>query len=188
MYKRYGAAALSCVACNDRFVRLFRALHMKRLTFQLRQTLRPVHLLHRNIPIHEALLADIAATSPIVSRLATMVCAKCAKLSKTSLATAEVKRKSDSITSTGISYSSKPSSAASGPSGIGKSKLLSKAAKNPYAAYSASCEKCKVKVQQGHKFCQKCAYKDNVCAGCGRKEKAAGASTSVVQGQKFSAK
>lgn len=116
-----------------------------------------------------------------------MVCTRCARLSTpTSLATASIKRKEDSQTSTGIAYTSKAS--ASGPSGIGKSKLLSKAAKNPYAAYAASCETCKVKINQGHKYCQKCAYKRAECARCGKKEKAAASTTGLVEGKKFSAK
>lgn len=70
-----------------------------------------------------------------------MVCAKCQKLSKgtTTLATPAVKKKSE------MYYGSPASSAASaagkksstlGQTGIVKSKLLSKAAKNPYAQYS----------------------------------------------------
>jgi hypothetical protein len=125
-----------------------------------------------------------------------MVCAKCARLStnKTTLATSTVTRKSDTLTSSGISYTSKPgrltsaTSAAQGPSGIGKSKLLSASARNPYAAYAASCEKCKVKVQQGHKFCHKCSYKANVCAGCGKKDVGGTKAGEVVQGARFSAK
>lgn len=42
-----------------------------------------------------------------------------------------------------------------------QNKLLSAKAKNPYAAYSSSCESCKTKTEQGKKFCQKCAYKRN---------------------------
>jgi hypothetical protein len=40
-----------------------------------------------------------------------------------------------------------------------QSKLLSKAAKNPYAQYSSSCTRCKVKVSQGHTYCNQCAYR-----------------------------
>ena len=118
-----------------------------------------------------------------------MVCASCSrKLKPTTLATSTVTRKSDTLASSGISYTSKPSASASGPSGIGKSKLLSKAAKNPYAAYSASCEKCHVKVSQGYKFCHKCSYKANACAGCGKKEKKPAGDAGVVEGMRFSAK
>lgn len=42
-----------------------------------------------------------------------------------------------------------------------QSKLLGKGAKNPYAAYSSSCEQCKTKTEQGRKLCQRCAYKAN---------------------------
>lgn len=92
-----------------------------------------------------------------------MVCAKCAKLtSATKLATPSVVRKSELYHGSSASSSHKASnSATQGPSGIGKSKLLSKSAKNPYAAYAASCEKCKVKVELGKRYCQKCAYKEN---------------------------
>ena len=40
-----------------------------------------------------------------------------------------------------------------------QSKLLSKAAQNPYAQYSSTCTRCKTKVSQGHTYCHKCAYK-----------------------------
>ena len=42
-----------------------------------------------------------------------------------------------------------------------QSKLLSAKAKNPYAAYASSCDNCKVKTEQGKKFCQRCAYQRN---------------------------
>lgn len=91
-----------------------------------------------------------------------MVCAKCQSLKKTELATPVVKRKNEMYLGSPTAERSKSSSSSSatlGPSGIGKSKLLSKGAKNPYAAYASSCETCKVKVAQGHKYCQRCAYK-----------------------------
>lgn len=91
-----------------------------------------------------------------------MVCAKCQRtLQKTTLATPGVKRKNEMYygSPAGDRTRSEPKSATLGASGIGKSKLLSKAAKNPYAAYSSSCSTCKTKVDQGHKFCQRCAYK-----------------------------
>lgn len=124
-----------------------------------------------------------------------MVCAKCQKISKkTELATPAVKRKND------MYYGSPASSAASGSgksktsatlgnTGIGKNKLLSKGAKNPYTAYASSCKTCKTKVDQGRTYCHKCAYKVNSCAMCGKsssKEKVSG--VPVIQGQKFSAK
>ncbi|KAK5001043.1 hypothetical protein LTR66_000175 [Elasticomyces elasticus] len=135
-----------------------------------------------------------------------MVCAKCQKLlTKTTLATPAVKRKNDqylgsstsSIASRGAASSS---SAKAGPTlgntGIIKSKLLSKSAMNPYAAYSASCDGCKTKVDAGKKYCQRCAYKQNACSMCGKALTApAGAESSkgknavpTVNGQKFSAK
>jgi hypothetical protein len=40
-----------------------------------------------------------------------------------------------------------------------QSKLLSKAAKNPYAQYSSSCTRCKTKISQGHTYCNQCAYR-----------------------------
>ena len=92
-----------------------------------------------------------------------MVCAKCQKTRKrTALATPGVKRKNEMYLGSPTADQGKSgssSSAAAGPSGIGKSKLLSKSAKNPYAAYSSSCETCRVKVAQGYRYCQRCAYK-----------------------------
>ena len=92
-----------------------------------------------------------------------MVCAKCQKnLKKTELATPGVKRKNEIYLGSPTVDKSKTGSSSSttlGGSGIGKSKLLSKSAKNPYAAYSSSCETCKVKVAQGYKLCHRCAYK-----------------------------
>lgn len=101
-----------------------------------------------------------------------MVCAKCATKQKpTSLATPSVKRKVEhyygSPASTSASSSNKiTKSATVGNSGVGKSKLLGKGAKNPYAAYSASCETCKTKVDQGKKLCNACAYKKNGQCSC----------------------
>lgn len=93
-----------------------------------------------------------------------MVCAKCQRtLQKTTLATPGVKRKNEMYYGSPAGDKSRsipaPRSATLGATGIGKSKLLSKAAKNPYAAYSSSCSACKTKVDQGHKYCQRCAYK-----------------------------
>ena len=42
-----------------------------------------------------------------------------------------------------------------------QSKLLSKSAQNPYAAYASSCDSCKTKVEAGKKYCQRCAYSKN---------------------------
>lgn len=113
-----------------------------------------------------------------------MVCTKCERLAKsTALATPGVKRKSEiyhgSSASTSASGKDKKPSATLGQNGIGKvlhlniyerkesdantwqSKLLSKAARNPYATYSSSCTTCKTKVDQGKTYCHKCAYKAN---------------------------
>lgn len=115
-----------------------------------------------------------------------MVCAKCSKaLKKTSLATPDVKRKNEL-------YHGSPASTSTG-AGVSKNKLLSKSAKNPYAAYGGSCETCKGRTEQGKKFCQRCAYKANACAMCGKKlagEEAKKKSEQVgaVSGQRFSAK
>ena len=92
-----------------------------------------------------------------------MVCAKCQKtMKKTELATPRVKRKNEmylgSVTAD-KGKSSSSSSATVGSAGIGKSKLLSKSARNPYAAYSSSCDTCKTKVAQGYRYCHRCAYK-----------------------------
>lgn len=98
-----------------------------------------------------------------------MVCTKCQRLQKkTELATPGVKRKSDLYFGSSASNDNSKSSATSTFSGIGKvgwaalrglvlfsslvdifiqSKLLSKGATNPYAAYSSTCRTCKTKVQ-----------------------------------------
>ncbi|KAF6234500.1 hypothetical protein HO173_007125 [Letharia columbiana] len=121
-----------------------------------------------------------------------MVCAKCQKSQKkTELATPGVKRKNDLYLGSPASNDKCKSSATSNASGVGKSKLLSKGALNPYAAYSSTCATCKTKVDQGHKFCNRCAYKTgNACAICGKTQNKSMASSGgpVVQGQKFSSK
>ncbi|EPE04900.1 cript family protein [Ophiostoma piceae UAMH 11346] len=120
-----------------------------------------------------------------------MVCSKCAKLVKgTALATPGIKKKNEmyfgSPASSSASGSKKP--ATLGQNGIGKSKLLSKNAKNPYAQYSSSCDKCKVKVSQGHKYCHNCSYKEDVCAMCGKPNKKAKSAAPTVTGAKFTLK
>lgn len=118
-----------------------------------------------------------------------MVCTKCQKLGKgsTTLATPSVKKKSEMYH--GSSASSASSSKATlGNAGIGKSKLLSKAAKNPYAQYSSACSKCKTKVSQGHSLCQSCAYRADSCASCGKPNKKAKGAAPTVAGQKFTLK
>lgn len=113
-----------------------------------------------------------------------MVCAKCQKLNKTTLTTPGVKKKSEMYYGSSASSSGEKKSATLGQNGISKvrifvfaynlsfnvvsndmtlhqSKLLSKAAKNPYAQYASSCTKCKTKVSQGHSLCQTCAYKSD---------------------------
>ncbi|KAF6820989.1 CRIPT family protein [Colletotrichum musicola] len=116
-----------------------------------------------------------------------MVCTKCQKLGKggTSLATPSVKKKSEMYHGSAASASSKPTL---GNTGIGKSKLLSKAAKNPYAQYSSACSKCKTKISQGHSLCQSCAYRADSCASCGKPNKKAKSAAPVVAGQKFTLK
>lgn len=92
-----------------------------------------------------------------------MVCSKCQRtLQKTTLATPGVKQKNDmyhGCPAGSKTTSSLISSATLGNTGIGKSKLLSKNAKNPYAVYSSTCSKCKARCTAGHKLCQRCAYK-----------------------------
>lgn len=113
-----------------------------------------------------------------------MVCSRCQKLSTpTSLATPEVKKKNEMYYGSPAGSSSRAgtskTSATLGQTGIGKayiylvpysiimaniylqSKLLSKSAKNPYAAYSSSCGNCPTKLEAGRKYCQKCAYQKN---------------------------
>ncbi|CAG8954132.1 hypothetical protein HYFRA_00009236 [Hymenoscyphus fraxineus] len=122
-----------------------------------------------------------------------MVCSKCQKLAKsTTLATPGVKKKNDMYygSPAGSSKGSDKSktSATLGSNGIGKSKLLSKTARNPYAAYSSSCTSCKTKVDQGRTYCQKCAYKANACAMCGKASSKSTAAAPVIAGQKFTLK
>ncbi|KAJ5054397.1 uncharacterized protein L3040_000671 [Drepanopeziza brunnea f. sp. 'multigermtubi'] len=122
-----------------------------------------------------------------------MVCGKCQKVTKaTTLATPGVKKKSEMYygSPAGSSKSSdKPKTSATlGNNGIAKSKLLSKAARNPYATYSSSCSTCKTKIDQGRTYCHKCAYKANACAICGKKESKSTAAAPVIAGQKFTLK
>lgn len=143
-----------------------------------------------------------------------MVCAKCAAKSKpTALATPGVKRKAElyhgsSASAAANAKDKSTKSATVGHTGVGKSKLLSKAAKNPYAAYAASCGVCKTKVGSGRTYCHSCAYKQNgesdgesikdsavtdyypACTMCGKSlnSSAAGSKPLTVQGQRFSAK
>jgi len=123
-----------------------------------------------------------------------MVCAKCQKLSKgTTLATPDVKKKSEIYYGSAAGSSSKASGSGTksttlGQNGVGKSKLLSKSAKNPYAQYSSSCTKCKTKITTGHTFCQSCAYRSDSCTICGKPNKKSKASAPVISGQKFNLK
>ncbi|KAI5304094.1 hypothetical protein KEM56_006852 [Ascosphaera pollenicola] len=108
-----------------------------------------------------------------------MVCSRCQKkLQKTSLATPDVKRKSDLYLS-GSGFGNVGGAAAkekekakkaSGPtgSGVSKNKLLSASAKKPYAAYASS-------------FCPICG-KSLAADAKGKKN------APIVQGQKFNAK
>ncbi|TQS39158.1 hypothetical protein Golomagni_00320 [Golovinomyces magnicellulatus] len=128
-----------------------------------------------------------------------MVCSKCQKLQKsTILATPEVKRKSEIYYGSSMAYKSKQSPTL-GNNGIGKSKLLSKAAKNPYT--SSSCKTCKTKVEQGRTYCQKCAYKANgiiymkivvddllACLICGKTNSKSIDGVPRIEGQKFTLK
>lgn len=91
-----------------------------------------------------------------------MVCSKCQKtLQKTELATPAVRNKNEMYLGSpaGDKTRSKPSAASN--TGISKNKLLSTKAKNPFAAYSSSCENCKTRTERGRKLCQRCAYKAN---------------------------
>ncbi|OJJ97222.1 hypothetical protein ASPACDRAFT_80706 [Aspergillus aculeatus ATCC 16872] len=126
-----------------------------------------------------------------------MVCAKCQKkLKQTELATPGVKRKSEmyygspSTSGSASSSHTDKSKPTLGNTGIGKSKLLSAKAKNPYAAYSSSCEMCKTKTEQGRKYCQRCAYQKNSCPMCGKSlaKGVVAKGQPVVQGQKFNLK
>ncbi|QUC19297.1 uncharacterized protein UV8b_03538 [Ustilaginoidea virens] len=121
-----------------------------------------------------------------------MVCGKCQKLPKTTLATPDVKKKSEMYYGSPAGTSSKASGSKPstlGQSGVVKSKLLSKSAKNPYAQYSSSCAKCKTKVAQGHSLCQTCAYKNDLCVMCGKPNKKTKSNAApTVSGQKFTMK
>ena len=119
-----------------------------------------------------------------------MVCTKCQKLVKgTTLATPDVKKKSEMYYgSSATSKASGTKSATLGNTGVVKSKLLSKSAKNPYAQYSSACNKCKTKTAQGHSLCHKCAYKDDACAMCGKPNKKSKTAGPVVVGEKYTLK
>ncbi|OJJ47018.1 hypothetical protein ASPZODRAFT_15704 [Penicilliopsis zonata CBS 506.65] len=124
-----------------------------------------------------------------------MVCAKCQKkLKKTDLVTPGVKRKSEMYygspsTSLGGGGDAK-SKATLGNTGISKASHYSDSkAKNPYAAYSSSCESCKTKTEQGMKFCQRCAYQKHSCPMCGKSLTGKSAKDQpIVQAQKFGLK
>ncbi|KAI4192098.1 MAG: hypothetical protein LQ348_003270 [Seirophora lacunosa] len=93
-----------------------------------------------------------------------MVCAKCQKqLKSTTLATPAVKKKTEMYygSPAGSNGRIEKASSAGGSTGAGKSKLLSKSAKNPYAQYASSCKTCKTKTDSGRTYCQRCAYKAN---------------------------
>ena len=122
-----------------------------------------------------------------------MVCAKCQKLVKsTKLATPDVKKKNEMYlgSATKSTGGGQSSGSTLGNNGVSKSKLLGKGAKNPYAAYSSSCDTCKTKVEQGRKYCQRCAYSKNACPMCGKSMSGAASSSKapVVSGQKFTMK
>ncbi|EAS28219.3 cript family protein [Coccidioides immitis RS] len=128
-----------------------------------------------------------------------MVCSRCQKkLQKTELATPAVKRKNDMFYGSTLSTlgggggggDSKRPSGTSGYAGVTKNKLLSSKAKNPYAAYSSSCDACKTKIESGRKYCQRCAYSKNACAMCGKSLSTTKSTQKqpVIQGQKFTAK
>ncbi|KAL1869074.1 hypothetical protein VTK73DRAFT_3382 [Phialemonium thermophilum] len=120
-----------------------------------------------------------------------MVCNKCQKLSKTTLVTPGVKKKSDMYYGSPASSSSSAGdkkSATLGQTGIAKSKLLSKSAKNQFAQYSSSCVRCKTKVPQGHSYCHQCAYKNDVCAVCGKSNTKASSSIPTISGRNYSMK
>ncbi|KAI9824505.1 MAG: hypothetical protein M1819_000860 [Sarea resinae] len=127
-----------------------------------------------------------------------MVCAKCARLTgPTNLATPAPKRKNELYHGSPSSSASskKTTSATQGQNGIGKSKLLSKNAKNPYAQYASNCTTCKTKTEKGWSYCLRCAYKANACAMCGKglkkKEKKVegdGGQEVAIEGRRFSAK
>ncbi|KFA52010.1 hypothetical protein S40293_11210 [Stachybotrys chartarum IBT 40293] len=137
----------------------------------------------QQLPISPAIATAIAIA-------VIMVCAKCQKLVKgTTLATPDVKKKSEMYYgSPAGSKASGSKSATLGNTGIGKSKLLSKAAKNPYAQYSSSCTRCKTKISQGHSLCQTCAYKNDACAMCGKPNKKPKSSAPAVTAEKFTLK
>ncbi|TKX19271.1 hypothetical protein C1H76_8456 [Elsinoe australis] len=122
-----------------------------------------------------------------------MVCAKCQRLSKstTKLATPDVKKKSELYHGSSSAAGSSKTGPTLGATGVSKSKLLSKSAKNPYASYSSNCASCTKQVESGRKYCQRCAYTKQLCAICGKTLAAGEGSTSkapVVSGQKYTQK
>ncbi|EEP80049.1 conserved hypothetical protein [Uncinocarpus reesii 1704] len=116
--------------------------------------------------------------------------------SPTEKPTPAVKRKNDMFYGSTLSTlgggggggDSKKPLGTSGYAGVSKNKLLSSKAKNPYAAYSSSCEACKTKVEAGRKYCHRCAHSKNVCAMCGKSPTKSTQKQPVIQGQKFTAK
>lgn len=134
-----------------------------------------------------------------------MVCAKCTKaMTPTTLATSTPTSRKEMYYGSPASKSS-PASSSSAKTNpyttkkptatinptIGKSKLLSSSAKNPYAIYSATCssKECFTKIDAGRKYCNKCAYRANACAVCGKANKVPeGKGGPVVIGQKFTLK
>jgi hypothetical protein len=128
-----------------------------------------------------------------------MVCAKCQKLNKTTLATPGVKKKSEmyygstaastSASSSSSATDSNKRSATLGQNGISKSKLLSKAAKNPYAQY---CHNCAFKADCGYyrsfiMFSYQADTDYVACAICGKANKKK-SDVPVVNGQRFTLK
>ncbi|KAL6779555.1 hypothetical protein ACKKBG_A12745 [Auxenochlorella protothecoides x Auxenochlorella symbiontica] len=55
----------------------------------------------------------------------------------------------------------------SGGRKVNENKMLSK--KRGWQPYAAKCTLCKNNLQAGYTYCQGCAYRDGLCAMCGKK-------------------
>lgn len=57
-------------------------------------------------------------------------------------------------------------SVASGSRKLNENKILSKSKK--WTPYGSGCKLCKKSIDDGYKYCQKCAYAKALCAMCGK--------------------
>ncbi|RUP48776.1 microtubule-associated protein CRIPT-domain-containing protein [Jimgerdemannia flammicorona] len=90
----------------------------------------------------------------------TMVCKKCEK-KLTKVAVPDKWKDGARNTSVGSSSTSDRK--------LNENKLLSKSSKSRFSPYENKCKICKSRVHQEHAhYCQSCAYKQGICAMCGK--------------------